>query len=103
MQNVFRWQDDLGNRGITFTGQSTSDVFANTTGGESTGSTYNGLLLVAASVDLEKAVGWKGASFDSTWLWVYGQNITTDNVGNSLPVDGLGPSIPFRCYQLWLQ
>jgi len=53
-------------------------------------------------VDLEKAVGWKGASFDSTWLWVYGHNITTDNVGNSLPVDGLGPSIPFRCYQLWL-
>ena len=103
LKDVSRWRDDLANRGITLTGQSTSDVFANTTGGSSTGSTYNGLLLAGVSVDLEKAVGWKGGSFDSTWLWVYGQNLTTQNVGNSLPVDGLGPSIPFRCYQLWLQ
>ena len=103
VRDVVSWREDWEKRGITFTGQSTSDVFANTTGGASTGSTYNGMLLAAVSLDLEKAVGWKGASFDSTWLWVYGQNISTQNVGNSLYTDGLGPATPFRCYQLWLQ
>lgn len=103
VRDVVPWREDWEKRGITFTGQSTSDVFANTTGGASTGSTYNGMLLAAVSLDLEKAVGWKGASFESTWLWVYGQNISTQNVGNSLYTDGLGPATPFRCYQLWLQ
>ena len=103
IRDAEQWRDDLAGHGVIFTGQSTSDVFANTTGGASTGSTYNGMLLGAVSLDLEKAVGWKGASFDSTWLWVYGQNITTQHVGNSMYVDGLGPSVPFRCYQLWLQ
>ena len=55
------------------------------------------------AIDLQKAVGWEGASFKSTWLWLYGRDVSTTYIKNALTVSGVAGNPAFRCYELWLQ
>ena len=95
-----KWASD---QGIVLTAQSTSDLFGNTTGGAGTGTTYSGLLNLGLAIDLQKAVGWEGASFKCTWLWLYGTDVSSKYVGNALTVSGVAGNPAFRCYELWFQ
>ncbi len=89
--------------GVVLALQSVSDMLGNTTGGESRGSTYSGLLNLGLAVDLQKAVGWEGASFKNTWLWLYGNDVSSKFIGNSLTASSIAGQPAFRCYELWLQ
>ena len=91
------------NCGVDLTVQSVSDVLGNTTGGMSRGTTYSGLLNMGLAADLNKAVGWEGGSFKSTWLWLYGSDLSANHVGNALTVSSIAGVPAFRCYELWLQ
>jgi len=90
-------------KGVVLALQSVSDMLGNTTGGESRGSTYSGLLNLGLAVDLRKAVGWEGASFKNTWLWLYGNDVSSKFIGNSLTASSIAGQPAFRCYELWLQ
>ena len=96
-------RNQLEQKGVTLSVQSISDMFGNTTGGIQKGGAYAGLLTFGTDVDLEKAVGWEGASFNSTWFWSYGNNLTTKCIGNPLFVTGISVNPSFRCYQLSLE
>ena len=89
--------------GVVLSLQSVSDTLGNTTGGASQGGTYSGLLNLGLAVDLQKAVGWDGASFKNTWLWLYGNDVSTKYIGNALTASTIAGSPAFRCYELWFQ
>jgi len=92
--------------GVVLSVQSISDLLGNTTGGASTGTTYSGLINLGLAVDLQKAIGWEGASFKNTWLWLYGNNgnnLSASSVGNALNVSSIAGQPAFRCYELWFQ
>ena len=68
----FGYRPKAADHGVVISVQSTSDLLGNTLGGATAGTTYSGLLNLGLSVDLDKAIGWEGASFKNTWLWIYG-------------------------------
>lgn len=89
--------------GVVMTLQSISDVLGNTTGGQGQGGTYSGLLNLGLAVDLEKSVGWEGASFKNSWLWLYGNDLSVKRIGNTLTASDIAGQPAFRCYELWFQ
>ena len=89
--------------GVDITVQSVSDILGNVAGGTGAGGAYAGLLNVGLAADLNKAVGWDGASFKSTWIWLYGNDVSSRYIGNAMTASGIYGEPSFRCYELWLQ
>jgi len=89
--------------GIVLSLQSISDLLGNTTGGEMRGGSYAGVFNLGLAMDLQKCIGWEGASFKNTWLWLYGNDVSQHFVGNSLTASSIYGQPGFRCYELWIQ
>jgi porin len=91
-------------QGIAFTVKYTGEVFANVQGGIKRGATYDGLFLPELDVDLEKLIGWRGASFSVSMVQGHGPALSQGWVGNLLNVSN-DVAIPpaTRLYNLWLQ
>ncbi len=53
--------------------------------------------------DLEKLVGWRGATFNTTWLWLSGKDISGEDVGNFLTVSNIAGFNTFRALDIWLE
>jgi len=70
----------LEDKGVSISGGYTAEVWGNTTGGLKRGAVYTGLLDFGAELDLEKLIGWKGASVSTTWLWLSGRDASQDLV-----------------------
>ena len=100
---LWGYRPKVETNGVVLTAQSISDLLGNTTGGATTGITYSGLLNLGLAVDLQKTVGWEGASFKNTWLWLYGNDLSSKYINNSLTVSGIAGNPAFRCYELWFQ
>jgi porin len=92
-----------GSCGVDLSAQSVFDLLGNTAGGAATGGTCSGLLNLGLAADLNKVMGWEGATFKNTWLWIYGKDLSTKCIGNSLTASGIAGYPSFRCYELWLQ
>jgi porin len=94
----------LEDHGVTILGDFTGGVFGNPVGGASQGATYSGILSLGTHIDLEKLLGWKGASLGSDWYWISGKDISSeDHINNFFTVD---PNAGFRTYRLnslWIQ
>lgn len=95
------------NHGIRFGGNLIFDTNSVFSGGihDAKRSTNNGLLVLDASLDTEKALGWQGGLFDVQFLQFNGQS-TNKQAGtvqgyNSLP--GESPLNRSELYQLWYQ
>ncbi len=93
----------LADHGVDLTVQSVSDMLGNVSGGMARGGDYAGLVNIGLSADFEKAVGWKGASFKSTWLWLYGNSVSGQFAGNKMTSSGIYGTPTLRCYELWMQ
>jgi len=93
----------LSDRGIEIFGGYTVEVWGNTTGGLKTGTVYTGLLDFGGTVDLEKAVGWQGASVSTTWLWLSGRDASEDLAGNFLTISNIAGFNTLRMFELWFQ
>ena len=79
----------LEDKGVDISGGYTAEVWGNTTGGLKTGAVFTGLLDFGAKLDLEKLVGWKGASVSTRWLWLSGRDASEDLVGNFLTISNI--------------
>ena len=56
------------------------------------------------NVDLQKLVGWQGASFSTRWYWLSGQDISATNLGNNIfTVSNIAGFPTFRMNELWFQ
>jgi len=93
----------LADHGVEVFGGYTAEVWGNTTGGLKQGSVYTGLLDFGINLDLEKAVGWQGASMNTTWLWLSGRDASEDLVGNFLTVSNIAGFNTLRMLELWFQ
>jgi porin len=93
----------LSDKGIEIFGGYTVEVWGNTTGGVKTGSVYTGLLDFGVEVDLEKAIGWQGASVSTTWLWLSGRDASEDLAGNFLTISNIAGFNTLRMFELWFQ
>ena len=97
-------RSELANQGVTFSMSYTAEVWGNVSGGIKRGATYDGTLQPEIDVDLEKLVGWTGASASVSMLQGHGPSLSTGWVGNLMTVSGtvVGPPAT-RLYNLWLQ
>ncbi|MFA7345626.1 MAG: carbohydrate porin [Terrimicrobiaceae bacterium] len=99
----FKTRPLLSGRGLEIFGNYTAEVWGNTSGGLKTGSVYTGLLSFGATLDLEKAMSWKGASVSTTWLWLSGRDASGDLVGNFLTISNIAGFNTLRMFDLWFQ
>jgi len=93
----------LGDRGIVPFANYTLEVWGNTTGGIETGVVYTGLVDFGIDLDLERLVGWEGASFNSTWLWLSGRDASAALVGNVFAISNIAGYNTLRSFELWFQ
>jgi porin len=93
----------LSDKGVEIFGGYTVEVWGNTTGGVKTGTVYTGLLDFGAEVDLEKAIGWQGASVSTTWLWLSGRDASEDLAGNFLTISNIAGFNTLRMFEIWFQ
>jgi porin len=94
------WLED---HGVEFFGGYTAEVWGNTTGGLKRGTVYTGLLDFGTNLDFDKMLGWKGASFSTTWLWLSGRDASEDLVGNFLTVSNIAGFNTIRMLEMWFQ
>ncbi len=90
-------------RGVVPFAGYTAEVWGNTTGGIKTGVVYTGLLDFGIDLDLEQLIGWQGASFHSTWLWISGQDASGELVGNLFTISNIAGYNTLRSFELWFQ
>ena len=93
----------VADKGITFNAQYVAEVWGNTTGGNSTGAVYTGLMSLQGNLDLQKLVGWQGASISTRGYWLSGQDISARHVGNIFTVSSIAGFPTFRMNEFWFQ
>ncbi|MEI8309881.1 MAG: carbohydrate porin [Verrucomicrobiota bacterium] len=105
----------LSDHGVEFFANYTLDAWGNVSGRRKQGSTHAstinyssvyGDLNFGAQVDLEKAVGWQGASMSTTWVWLYGWNTNEEALnpdGKYLGVSNIAGFNTLRLFTLWFQ
>jgi porin len=98
-----RLRSELAGCGIVFLGSEKVELWGNTTGGLERGTVYTGLLTLGLNLDLDKAVGWCGASVGTTWLWLSGRDASQDLAGNFLTISGIDGFNTVRMFELWFQ
>ena len=79
----------LSDQGIVITSSYTAELFANVQGGLKLGATYDGLFLPQVDVDLDKLMGWHGASFRASMIQGHGPALSQGWVGNLMNVSNL--------------
>ncbi len=89
--------------GVKFGLQEQSELWANGTGGLRRGVVYNGLTTGSVSFDLEKLVGWQGATFFVNAYQIHGRGPSGNLVGNSQIVSNIEATDDTKLYQLWLE
>src|SRR5690349_3666229 len=77
---------ELANQGITISATYTAEVWDNAQGGLKRGAAYDGLFLPQIDADLDKLLGWHGASFRASMIQGHGPAISPGWVGNLLNV-----------------
>jgi porin len=90
-------------KGITFTAQYIAEIWGNPVGGVSSGTVYTGLMTLEGKIDLQKLLGWRGASFSTRWYWLSGQDISAEHVGNIFSASNISGYATIRMNELWLQ
>lgn len=85
--------------GLTYVG----DVLGNLSGGMRRGTTYGGRLDFQFNADLEKLLGWQGATFHSNLYQIHGAGLSRGFVGNLLTVSSIEALPSSRLYELWVE
>ncbi|HZC59650.1 MAG TPA: carbohydrate porin [Chthoniobacterales bacterium] len=89
-------------RGVTISAEYTGEGMGDLVGGIKTGATYEGLLRLGLTLDLEKLVCWKGATFYASSLYPHGEGISQDHSGDFNIASNITAYNSFRLDELWL-
>ena len=93
----------LAERGVTYKLNYTGDVLANVTGGLRQGVGYDGLVELVLDVDLEKRIGWKGATFHTNAYQIQGGGFTDRSIGSLIAVSSIEALATTRLYEAWFE
>lgn len=93
----------LGNYGISFGLQETSEVLGNPIGGVHRAAAYDGLTEMSLGLDTQKAFGWAGGIFNISALQIHGQNLSAENLYSLQTASGIEADRSTRLWELWYQ
>ena len=82
-------RSDLEEAGIKLGVIETSDGFADVSGGARTGATYEGRTELDLDLDLEKLVGWSGATVHAGAWQIHGRGLSGNNTKNLLTISSI--------------
>jgi porin len=80
-----------------------SDLNAIVSGGERRGAQYLGRIGIVADADLDRLLGWNGATAHISVHQIHGRGLSQQRVGNLLTVSGLEAEPALRLFNLWVQ
>jgi porin len=80
-----------------------SDANALISGGRQKGADYLGRIGLIADADLDRLLGWHGASAHVSIHQIHGRGLSQHRIGNLLPVSGLEAEPALRLFNLWVQ
>ena len=94
----------LGQYGMSFNLQETSEELGNVSGGSRQGFDYDGLTQMAVQMDTQRAFGWYGGTFNASALQIHGSNLSADNLGHAANRERhRRPTRATRLWELWYQ
>ena len=79
----------LEQAGITFSLTYIGETLGNSAGGIRRGSIYEGRLDTQIDADLEKLLGWSGATFHTNFYQIHGRGLSRYYLGNLMTVSGI--------------
>jgi porin len=101
------WNDPVraafAQRGILYGVNWTGEYFNVLSGGNSTGSSFDGKLEVFTDVNLETLVGWKGAVVHANGFYIHGIGPSTEHVGNLFAVSNVEALETVRLFEIWFE
>ncbi|WP_161988970.1 carbohydrate porin [Sphingomonas glacialis] len=81
----------------------TSDLNGDVSGGDRRGAAYLQRVGVIADADLDRLVGWRGASAHLSVHSIVGEGLSAHRVGNVLTVSGIEAEPALRLFNLWIE
>ncbi len=93
----------LAERGISYNVIYFADVFGNAAGGIRRGAVYGGLVDAELNLDLDRLLGWQGASAQVTMYQIHGRGLTRGYVGNLLTVSAIEALPATRLFEAWFE
>ncbi|MCA6111907.1 carbohydrate porin [Bradyrhizobium cenepequi] len=96
-------RDRLADAGYQFSLTYIGEGFANISGGVRTGAIYTGRLDLGTTIDLEKVMGWTGATFHANMFQIHGDGLSRSYIGNLMLVSGIEALSATRLYELWIE
>lgn len=94
----------LGAYGVSLGLLEQSEVFGNLTGGNRRGADYEGVTSLGLGIDLEKAFGLPGGTFNVTAFEFHGRGPTSGNVAALTPLSSVEQNNPGgRLFELWYE
>jgi porin len=93
----------LEEAGVKFTFTYYGDALGNPVGGVYQGMGYSGRFATIVDVDLEKIMGWSGATFHVSEHQIHGPGLSLNNIDNLLIVSGIEALGSTRLFNLWIE
>ena len=93
----------LADAGYQFSLIYIGEGLANITGGMRTGAIYTGRLDLGNTIDLEKVMGWTGATFHANMFQIHGDGLSRSYIGNLMLVSGVEALPATRLYEFWVE
>jgi len=96
-------RETLLDHGIILFGGFATEVWGNTTGGIGPGAVSTSLFDFGIEIDLEKLVGWEGATVYNSWFAPMGRDVSSEYVGNLFTVSNAAALNSLYLYEFWFQ
>ncbi len=93
----------LQSRGITYSFTYIGETLGVASGGQRRGGIYTGRLDGQLDVDLDKVLGWKGATFHTNFYQIHGHGLSRYYLGNLFTVSGIEALSSTRLFELWVE
>ncbi|ARO57211.1 carbohydrate porin [Methylorubrum zatmanii] len=93
----------LRDKGISYSLTYIGESFGNVSGGSRRGGVYEGRLDFQFDADLDRILGWQGASLHSNLYQIHGTGISRYFVNNFITVSAIEALPSFRLYELWFE
>jgi porin len=96
-------RDPLEKAGVKFTFTYYGDALGNPSGGVYQGMGYSGRFATIVDVDLEKTIGWTGATFHVSEHQIHGPGLSLNYLDNLLIASGIEALGSTRLFNLWIE
>ncbi len=98
------WRDRWADHGVLFAADSIDEIVGNVSGGTERDADYSGRFELVTTIDLEKLLGWKDATFHANGYWTHGRSLSDDALnGNFMTVSNIEAVPSVRLFDLWVE